>query len=71
MGLNEKSDFFIGGGGLHEKQIYRGELPKKGRTWRQFADLRGAWQKRGGGGGVFLRGELHNEASKIFFNKLR
>ena len=22
-----------GGGGVHEKQIYRGELPKKGGAW--------------------------------------
>ena len=40
--------------GVHKKPIYRGELPKKGGLG-QFADLRGAWQKRGG---VFLSGGL-------------
>ena len=33
--------------GGHEKSIYMGKLPKKGLG--QFADLRGSWQKRGGG----------------------
>ena len=40
-----------------EKPIYRGYLPKRGTGGRglgQFPDLRGSWQKRGGGG--FLRG---------------
>ena len=64
--------FLLGGGGVHKKQIYRGELPKKGRTWTVCRFQRGlAEKRRRGGGGVFLRGELHNEASKIFFNKLR
>ena len=42
--------------GVHEKPIYRGELPKKGGLG-QLANLRGAWQKRGDGifedGGVW------------------
>ena len=41
-----------GGGGSLKINIERG-LPKK-RGLGQFADLRGAWQERGGG--VFLRG---------------
>ena len=61
--------FLLGGGFTKNKYIVENCLKKGGLG--QFADLRGAWQKRGGGGGVFLRGELHNEASKIFFNKLR
>ena len=36
-----------------KKAIYRGKLPKKG-GFRQFADLRGGWGKRGDG--VFDRG---------------
>ena len=40
------------GGGVHEKSIYWGELPKRGGLG-QFADLREAWQERGGG--VFER----------------
>ena len=35
-------------GGAHEKSIKRGGLPKKGGLG-QFADLRAAWQERGGG----------------------
>ena len=38
MGFNEKSDF-KGDGGVHEKPIYRGELPKK---------VGGMAKKRGG-----------------------
>ena len=38
----------VGGGGVHEKSIYWGELPKRGRLG-QFAELREAWQERGGG----------------------
>ena len=30
---------------VHEKPIYKGELPKRGLA--QFGDLGGAWQKRG------------------------
>ena len=40
-------------GGVHKKPVERGGLPKKGGLG-QFADLRGAWQERGGG--VFERG---------------
>ena len=36
-------------GDVHEKPIYRGELPKK-EGLGEFTDLSGgAWQKRGGG----------------------
>ena len=38
-----------GGGGVHEKQIYRGELPKKGRTWTVSKFKGGLAEKRGGG----------------------
>ena len=46
MGINRKPSFY-GGRRVHEKPIYRGELRKKG-VLGQFADLRGAWLKRGG-----------------------
>ena len=38
--FTEKSDFY---GGVHEKPIYKGELPKKVRLG-EFADLEGAQQ---------------------------
>ena len=46
--------WLLGRRGL-EKPIYRGYLPKRGaggggRGLGQFPDLRGSWQKRGGGG---------------------
>ena len=42
--FTEKSDF----GGVNEKPIQRGGLPKKGGLG-QFSDFRGgAWQERGG-----------------------
>ena len=44
----EKSDFYGEG---FTKKIYRGDCLKR---LGQFADLRGAWQDRGGG--MFLRG---------------
>ena len=40
----EKSDFL---GGVHEKPIYKGELPKKGDL-EQFVDLRGSLVKKTG-----------------------
>ena len=48
--FTEKSDFL---GGVQEKPIQRGGLPKKGGGLGQFADLRGGGlaRKRGGGGG--------------------
>ena len=55
--------------GVHKKPIYRGELPKKGGLG-QFADLREACQKRGGG--VFEGGErgwypnAHYDDKKFF-----
>ena len=47
------------GGGVHDKPIYRGELPKKGGGLGQFADLRGrgVWQKRGVVCGAFEAGD--------------
>ena len=47
MGVHWKIPFL--GWGVHEKPIYRRELPKKGGLG-QFAELRGggAWRKRGG-----------------------
>ena len=37
------------GGGRFTKNQYRsGGLPEKGGRLRQFVDLRGAWQERGG-----------------------
>ena len=41
-------------GGVHEKPIHRGELPKKGGGLEQFADLMGLDKKEGGR--VFERG---------------
>ena len=37
-----------GRGGVHEKKIKRGELPKKGRTWTVSKFKRGLAEKRGG-----------------------
>ena len=55
MGFTEKSNFSGGGGGVNEKPIKRGELPKKGGLG-QFADLRGGGLGKKEGV-VFLRGE--------------
>ena len=48
----------MGWGGVHEKAIWSGGLPKRGGGLGQFGDLRGAWEERvdgvfeeGGGGG--------------------
>ena len=48
MGGSLKNSIFKGGGEFPEKPVYWGELPKKGGGG-QFPNLRGAWQKRGGG----------------------
>ena len=57
MGVQWKIHFLggVGGGGgqVHEKPIYRGELPKKGGMPGQFENLRGVCEKEGV---VFLRG---------------
>ena len=50
MGGSLKNSIFKGGGGFPEKPVYWGELPKQGGGRGQFPNLRGAWQKRGGGG---------------------
>ena len=42
-----KNPIFLGG--VHEKPIYRGELPKMGGTWIVCRFKRGARRKRGGG----------------------
>ena len=44
--FTEKSGFQ---GGTSQKTDIEGGLPKKGGLG-EFADLRGAWQERGGGG---------------------
>ena len=56
MGLRMKNVNIVGvyrkirllRGGVHEKPVYRGEMPIRGGGLGQFADLRGAWRKRGG-----------------------
>ena len=58
------------GGGVHEKPIQRGELPKRGGLG-QFVDLRGAWQERGGGvleGGWYPN--AHYEVSQNHLTRL-
>ena len=52
LGVHWKIRLLIGG--VHKNLVQRGGLPKKGAVIGQFADLRWAWQKRGGG--VLLRG---------------
>ena len=74
MGLRMKNFNILGflwkiqllGGGVHKKLIKRGGLPKK-RVLGEFADLRGAWQERGGG--LFDEGGWYPNAHYTIFLK--